>query len=246
MEIVSMDIEFTSQGIGLQGVLHLPKTQSPPLVVGSHGLEGSKESAKQLLLATVLSKHGMAYLRFDHRGCGNSQGDFIRETSLEKRTQDLIDAVAHVLGLGLTSRRIGLFGSSMGGAACINAWNRIEKTDCSLSALVICSAPLKSLSIEKIPTAANDNRPALPLSFFAENLLFDLTDQAKDLSNILIFHGDTDDIVPVSNGKEIHRLARNPKQLVVHKNGDHQMTAKTDQQDFEKRTVQWFLDGFTT
>ncbi len=244
MNISPMDVEFESDGFCLCGRLHLPGTASAPLVVGSHGLEGSMESAKQLLLSKKLPLNGIAFFRFDHRGCGKSAGDFTADTSLEKRTRDLMAAVDHVLGLGLTSDRIGLFGSSMGGATCINAWEGLKKKNHRLFGGVLCSAPVRSRTIQNIPVQANDKRPALPLSFFKENLLFNILDKARALDHVLIFHGDRDEVVPVSNGFEIHDHIQPPKKLIIHKNGDHQMTSKTDQEEFERETLAWFSDIF--
>ncbi len=239
-----MDIEFNCQGFTLSGVLHLPAVKNPPLVVGSHGFEGTKASAKQMVLAKTLPQQGIAFFRFDHRGCGQSQGNFLTETSLEKRRQDLCCALDHVLSLGLTSGRVALFGSSIGGAAVINAWESISKKDLTLCGAVLCSAPLQSLTIKKIPTQANGDRPALPLSFFAENLLFDLTPQAANLSNLLIFHGDADEVVPVSNAHNIYKAAKDPKQLIIHANGDHPMSSTKDQADFNQRSAEWFSQCF--
>jgi alpha-beta hydrolase superfamily lysophospholipase len=244
MNTFSKDIEFISHGFLIKGVLHLPKIKHPPLVVGSHGLEGSKESAKQTILAKLLVQNKIAFFRFDHRGCGESQGDFIKETSLEKRTHDYINAVKHILSLKMTSRDIAVFGSSMGGATCLNAWETLLRMDINLCGAVLCSAPAKSLTIENIPTDANDVRPALPLSFFKDNLLFNILDRAKDLSHVLIFHGDADEVVPVSNANNIYTLAKDPKRLIIHKNGDHQMTARKDQSEFEIETPAWFLRCF--
>jgi uncharacterized protein len=244
MEKSIENIEFFSQGFRLSGVLHLPAIKNPPLVVGSHGLEGTKDSAKQVVLADILVKNNIAFFRFDHRGCGQSQGTFIHDTSLEKRTQDLVDAINHIQSLKKTDDRIAIFGSSIGGATCINAWETIMKMNARICGAVLCAAPLQSLTIKKIPTQSNGNRPALPLSFFTENLLFDLSDQAAHLSNVQIFHGDADQVVPVINAHNILKLANEPKQLIVHKNGDHQMTSKTDQADFAQRVVAWFLRCF--
>lgn len=244
MEKSTLDIDFISHGFGLAGILHLPDIKNPPLVVGSHGLEGSKDSAKQIVLARTLVHKKIAFFRFDHRGCGQSQGEFIKDTSLEKRTQDLVCAMEHVLSLGLTSNRVALFGSSIGGATCINAWETIKQMNVQLCGAVLCSAPLQSLTITNIPTQSNKDRPALPLSFFEKNLLFDLSQKAGQLTNLLIFHGDADKVVPVINGHDIYRLAKEPKQLIVHKNGDHQMTSKKDQADFDQRSADWFFRCF--
>ncbi|MBU1342750.1 MAG: alpha/beta hydrolase [Proteobacteria bacterium] len=244
MENRTYDIEFISQGFLLKGILHLPQVKQPPLVIGSHGLEGSKESAKQKVLSTLLVKNDIAFFRFDHRGCGESQGNFIKDTSLEKRTVDFISAVTRILSLGKTSKNLAVFGSSIGGATCMNAWESLLKMDVNLCGAVLCSAPAKSRTIEKIPTDANEKRPALPLSFFKENLLFNITEKAQTLSNILIFHGDADEVVPVSNAHDIYALAKDPKRLIIQKNGDHQMTSKKDQLQFEIETAAWFLNCF--
>lgn len=244
MEKTAHDIEFISQGFLLKGVLHLPRVQNPPLVVGSHGLEGSKTSAKQKVLAKHLVKNQIAFFRFDHRGCGESQGDFIKDTSLEKRTIDYINAVKHIIHLKKTSHNLAVFGSSMGGATCINAWELLLKMDVNLCGAVLCSAPVKSRTIENIPMAANGDRQALPLSFFKENLLFNIRGKVKHLFNVLIFHGDADEVVPVLNAHDIYHGAKEAKRLILHENGDHQMTSKKDQAQFEIEAIAWFLRCF--
>ncbi len=240
-----LNIEFDCQGFTLKGMLHLPDSDCPPLVIGSHGLEGTMDSAKQIVLSRLLVRHQMAFFRFDHRGCGQSQGDFLHDTSLEKRTRDFIAAVRHVTGLNKTSKNLAVFGSSMGGATCINAWENLLQMDLNLCGGIFCSAPVKSQTITNIPLAANGTRPALPLSFFETNLLFDITPKIQQLKNILIFHGDLDDIVPVSNAHLIYQHANDPRRLVIHPGGDHQMTCRDHQRDFEHQTVEWLLRCFS-
>ena len=238
------NIDFMVEGCILKGVLHLPETNAPPLVIGSHGLEGSKTSAKQMVLSRLLPANGVAFFRFDHRGCGDSQGNFLTDTSLEKRTQDYIEAVRHVMDLNLTSKRLGLFGSSMGGATCINAWESLDKLGINICGGVLCSAPVQSITIENIPVHANGNRPALPLSFFEKNLLFNLLDKTVALHHVLIFHGDADEVVPVGNAHDIYTHMQSPKKKVIHTKGDHQMTSKSDQADFARQAMDWFRGIF--
>ena len=244
MKIV--ETTFSIDGFVLKGTLHLPKTPNPALVIGSHGLEGSQNSAKQLLLSKVLPQNNIAFFRFDHRGCGSSQGLFVEDTSLETRTRDFCAAVDHALEMGVTSDRIALFGSSMGGATCINAWQRLEQTGNSPQGAVLCAAPVVSTTIKNIPFEGNDNRPALPLSFFEENLLFDLSDQTLTLHHVLLFHGDADEIVPKENADKIFAAMQSPKKRVIHPGGDHQMTNRDHQKDFEQKMVEWFKSLFDT
>lgn len=224
----------------LRGVLHLPDTPNPPVVIGSHGLEGSMDSAKQRVLADLLPGLGIAFLRFDHRGCGQSQGRFERDTSLDLRARDLVAATIHVLSLGLTSGRLALFGSSLGGAAVIEAWSRLESRKIFPLGAVVCAAPIISRTIKVIPIEGNDHRPTLPFEFFEQNLLFDITGSAAKVHNLLIFHGSKDEVVPVKNAQMLFELALDPKEIVIHVNGGHRMSEKNHQMDFTQKTASWF------
>lgn len=235
---------FTVDSLILTGELFLPDTDRPSLVVGSHGLEGSRHSAKQTVLSRLLPENGMAFFRFDHRGCGDSQGNFVLDTSLATRTKDFFAAVKHALDMKKTSSRLGVFGSSMGGAACINAWQALEKTDANVCGGVLCAAPVKSRTIQNIPTRANDTRPALPLDFFRKNLLFDLTEQAAALHHVLIFHGDADQVVPVSNAHTLFNSMQPPRECIIQKGGDHQMSSEAHQTEFAAHATAWYKKIF--
>ncbi|MBF0468028.1 MAG: alpha/beta hydrolase [Desulfamplus sp.] len=238
------EIEFTCDNRMLYGMLHLPSCPDPPLVIGSHGLEGSMESSKQKLLSEMLPENGFAFLRFDHRGCGRSEGDFVTDTSLSKRVQDMLHAVEYVLQLNLTSLKIFLFGSSLGGSTCISAWSRLADKGLNPWGATLCAAPVNSLTIGQIPLNGNERRPALPLSFFEDNLLFDLTEKVSDLHNLLIFHGDNDKTVPVENAYNLYSNASDPKKLVILKGGDHQMSNKDHQKTFETEVIAWLKKTF--
>ncbi len=240
MKIRSEPVTFTCGTMSLHGVLHLPGTPDPPVVIGSHGLEGTMNSAKQRLLADLLPGLGIAFLRFDHRGCGQSDGRFENDTSLDLRAADMAAAATHVLALGLTGQRLALFGSSLGGATAIAAWSLLESRGISPLGAVVCAAPLVSRTIKAIPLEGNQNRPALPMEFFERNLLFDLTRSAAGVHHLLIFHGGQDEVVPVENARMIFDLALEPKEMVIHENGGHRMSDPDHQADFARRTAQWF------
>lgn len=264
METITKKIEFPSENKIIRGILHLPgqgthpllksdvklgksnsvKYEKPCIVIGSHGLEGSKESEKQVALAKALLMEGIAFLRFDHRGCGESDGDFQTDTSLDKRANDMINAVEYVLSLNLTNKKIALFGSSLGGSTCIAAWRKLVLMGIKPLGAVLCAALVKSITVKKIPIKGNDNRPALPLDFFRDNLLFDLSSQICFMDHVLIFHGDRDETVPIENAHDIYENAKSPKKLIIHKNGDHRMSSKKDQQEFISESTAWFHHCF--
>ncbi len=74
--------------------------------------------------------------------------------------------------------------------------------------------------------------------------MFNILEKTEKLHDVLIFHGDADEIVPVSNAFDIYDHALDPKLLIIHRNGDHQMTSKKDQIQFEIESLSWFLKCF--
>ncbi len=119
-------LTFTSANIHLEGVFHLPDKDNPPVVIGSHGLLSTKESPKQIALAEKCTEMGVAYFRIDHTGCGSSKGTFT-ETTLDTRINDVLSAAHFLTENRLTSNKIMLFGSSMGGATAIGAYGLMKK-----------------------------------------------------------------------------------------------------------------------
>ena len=231
------DISFYCDGLILKGTLHLPATVKPPVVIGCHGLYSNCNSPKQMALATACNAHGMAYFRFDHRGCGNSQGKFETVTSLEARCRDLKSAMKFIESRDDTGHRIGLFGSSMGGTVCLCVAGELM-----VSTIVTFAAPLRSATHHE--GHHHSTRPDAGGIFMdAEKNDFDISGNLSRISNILIFHGEADETVPLSHALEIHRLAGDPKKLVVQQNGDHRMSNADHQQDFIRAAAAWFKHG---
>jgi len=82
--------------------------------------------------------------------------------------------------------------------------------------------------------------PGLPLSFYEKQLAFDISGKLAGLSNILIFHGDADETVPVSDAHELYAKVSEPKELVIQQGGDHSMSSLSHQVSFIKMAVEWF------
>jgi alpha/beta superfamily hydrolase len=230
-------ISFLSDGLTLTGTLHLPRVEAPPTVIGSHGLFSSGDSPKQVALALRLNKHGIAFFRFDHRGCGRSQGDFGRVTSLESRMYDLRCAVQLIRDRRDTGNIIGLFGSSMGGTVCL-ALAKIL----GARALVTVAAPVDSASVSLSP-AENEMPPDGVLNKNA--FCFDISGHLAEIHNCMIFHGDNDDVVPVSHAKRIYRNATGARKLIIQKSGDHRMSDVNHQQALVRQATAWFVQYLT-
>lgn len=229
-----LPVTFSSQGDRINGYLHLPGTEKPPVVIGSHGLFSSGNSPKQIALAGKCAEAGIAYLRFDHRGCGRSEGDFKQVTSLAGRVADLASAIEAMQQHPEIGDAMAIFGSSMGGATGLSL-----ASDHAIRAIVTVAAPLRSEPILRAGEKTGDLR-GLPLSFYQKQLNFDISAHLSGISNILIFHGDADETVPVADAYELHAKAADPKELVIQRGGDHSMSSLPHQVHFMKTAVSWF------
>ncbi|WP_300667988.1 alpha/beta hydrolase [Desulfoluna sp.] len=231
-------LDIPVSGLHLSAVLHLPETPNPPVIVGSHGLLSTKESGKQLTLAKRCNALGIAYLRLDHRGCGESQGHFL-DTTLTTRVEDLLAAAGVLKGFGLTKNGLALFGSSMGGATCLAAWNPLLAEGFPLKAMVSLAAPVAGIGMTEAAIAAQEELHDVPLSYYQKNMGFDLTEELSDIHHILVVHGDNDEIVPIHNAHNIMELAQGPKELIVNEGGDHRMSDPAHQARFFTRATAW-------
>jgi len=228
------EITFTSDGFLLHGTLSKPDIPKPPVVIGSHGLLSDSNSPKQIRLAQACNQRNSAFFRFDHRGCGQSQGNFQDVTTLNARCNDLVAAIKVMQSRNDIGDQIGLFGSSLGGAASLAVAAQIK-----VSALVIVAAPVRSRDLEKV-SQSSDEFGALPFSFYEKKLQFDISDMLSSADTILIFHGDNDAIVPLDNAYKIMAKTGDPKKLIIQKNGDHRMSNPEDQKNFIRQAVLWF------
>ncbi|MBW1956107.1 MAG: alpha/beta fold hydrolase [Deltaproteobacteria bacterium] len=231
-----IDLFFDSGGFRLHGVLHFPDRGEPPFVIGSHGLLADADSPKQVCLAEALSEKKIAYFRFSHRGCGKSQGDLAHGIPLAKRAEDIVNALKTLSQRIDMGPFLGLFGSSMGGAAslCVAATRFVP-------ALVTVAAPVRSREITATGPADLEPDPLTTALLKEESLRFDLSDRLSRIRNILLFHGDEDEIVPFSNALEIEKRTTPPKHLIRFEGGDHRMSDPNHQAVFVREATRWFV-----
>ena len=100
-------VTFVSEGQRISGILHLPEKENPPCVIASHGLLSSKDSEKYIALGNRLSQEGIAMLRFDFRGIGESEGR-IEDDTVSRRIVDLGSAIDFVRSRRDLGNRVGL------------------------------------------------------------------------------------------------------------------------------------------
>ena len=154
------------------------------------------------------------------------------------RCNDLISAAKTIYKRKDTGNRIGFFGSSMGGSVSIAAAMNMD-----IDSLVVFASPVRTGSI-KASAENSDHGNGIHSSFDKKNLQWDISDTLTHLHHILIFHGDSDKLVPPSNAHEIYLKAGNPKKLILQKEGDHRMSNRSHQAEFVRKAARWFKDCF--
>ena len=221
----------------MKGILHLPARKHPPIVIGSHGLLADKNSPKQIALAHKCNEFGIAFFRFDYRGCGESQGNYSKDTSFEARCEDLMNAVKTLQARNDIGDQIGLFGSSLGGAVSIATAGTVH-----IDSMVTFAAPIRnrelSESVEK-----SGNQSTASNNTHGIKLHFDISNNLSSISHILIIHGENDVVVPLSHARQIYNSVNKPKRLIIQEKGDHAMSNETHQKDFIIQASQWLKTG---
>ena len=112
-------VTFECKGQQIVGMLHLPKGRGRfPAALLLHGFTGTKVEAHRMYvkLSRTLAQHGIASLRFDYRGSGDSAGEF-EDMTIRSEIADSLEAIRFLARhKRVNSRRLALIGMSMGGA----------------------------------------------------------------------------------------------------------------------------------
>ena len=88
-------VTFDCKGQQIVGMLHLPEGRGRvPAALLMHGFTGTKVESHRLFvkISRALAEHGIASLRFDYRGSGDSAGDF-EEMTIRSEIADALEAV---------------------------------------------------------------------------------------------------------------------------------------------------------
>jgi len=212
-------ISFTnSKSNKLVGILAKPSDSTDiPIAIICHGFTTNKNRPKYTELANKLYENGIASLRFDLFGHGESEGDFA-DITITEGVDDVLRAIEYVKSLGYT--KIALIGNSFGG---ITSFVVSTKTK-DLTALALISPVSDYPEVEKMRRSDQDiakwkkdgftiHRSSKGQEFrlnytFWEDiqkyLVYDIADQIKIPT--LIVHGDADDLVPVDQSRKTAKL----------------------------------------
>lgn len=184
----------------IQAAAHLAAPER--WIICSHGLYSSMDSDKYLQLAGMANERGISLLRFDHRGCGASDGRFA-DSTVTRRVEDMQAARAWVQHEHGGS--IALFGSSFGGMVSI-----------------LAAGDAKALALLSTPHAIEDDLGLDP-AFLEDLERYDLLAAIGTVPPVLIMHGRNDELVPVAHARALHEHAGGEKKLLLF-DADHRFS----------------------
>ena len=226
-----------TSGQSLAGRLDLPPNGKPrAYALYAHCFTCGKDVRAAVNIGRALAREGIAMLRFDFTGLGESEGSFA-DTTFSGNVADL-KAAAKFLAENYEAPKI-LIGHSLGGTAVLEAAHDIP----SSVAVATIGAPadpehvamLLGPAREAIEDAGEAEVTLVGRKFhFKKAFLDDLkqrpwADNLKGLRKaLLVFHSPADTTVDISNAARIFTAALHPKSFISLNEADHLLTKETD------------------
>ena len=230
-------LEFAgSQGARLAARLETPTTAPRGFALFAHCFTCGKDSLAASRISRSLTGSGIAVMRFDFTGLGQSDGEFA-STNFSSNVEDLVLA-ADFLREQFEAPSI-LIGHSLGGAAVLAAAHRIPES----RAVVTIAAPADPGHVVDLLGA---DRAEIEREGSAEvqlggrtfrirsQFLDDIAEQpqAERIRSLgvplLVLHSPVDQTVSVDNARRIFDAARHPKAFVSLDGSDHLLLDRAD------------------
>ncbi len=231
---VSRRITLTgSTGDELVGMLDLPDGQVRAYAMFAHCFTCSKDTIAAARISRTLAEAGVAVLRLDFTGLGESGGDFA-ETSFSTNIEDLVLAADHLREHHQAPTL--LVGHSFGGAAVIAAAEFVPE----VRAVATVSAPSDVAEIArhlapKAEQIAREGEAVVTLAGrpfpIRQQFIDDLTehsivDRVAGLGRaLLLVHSPDDEQVGYGEARTLYEAAAEPKSLFSLEGADHLLTA---------------------
>ena len=225
--------------------MELPEGLSRGGVIICHGMLSSRRSVKLTALGQRLARQGLAALRFDFAGRGDSGGDTLLD-SYTRRVEDLDGAVDWMKKE--VGGPLGLVGSSMGAAVALIYASRFPgvaavvalATAVHPARLAGMLTPEDRLQLESTGRLQVEGGAWIGRDLVRDSLNQDILGAARELPCPALFiHGGQDTLIPVSEARKIAGVARS--KLVLIEGADHPLSGPEHQRYFIRETMDFLL-----
>jgi len=234
----TVDVQFkNTRGFNLAGKIDMPFNEHiKHFAVFAHCFTCSMELKAISNINKILTKHGIAVLRFDMTGIGESEGSF-PDSNFTTQIDDLYSA-AEFLGKNYSNPEL-LIGHSLGGAAVLFASKQIG----SAKALVTIASPEEpaNLAVKLKRTkercikmgVAETEIGRLKFNFkpqfFKDIESYNAAELQKGIHlPYLVLHSTVDTYSDISNAYTLYKRTNEPKSIVSLDDIDHLMLKKED------------------
>ena len=226
------------QGESLTGLLEIPVNTVRSYALFAHCFTCSKDNLAAARIARALADLGIAVLRFDFTGLGNSKGDF-SSTNFSSNLQDLM-AAANYLEQQYAAPTL-LIGHSLGGSAVLAVAQDLP----AVKAVVTIGAPATAAHIKHLfadSYYALKHQPSVQIelggrSFNIQRQFIDDLEKYNSVAHIqslrkalLVFHSPLDKVVSIDEAARIFTAAKHPKSFVSLDHADHLLSSPEDSQ----------------
>ncbi|HJQ06690.1 MAG TPA: alpha/beta fold hydrolase [Nocardioides sp.] len=247
----------SSTGPLLAGRIDVPTGPIRGWGLYAHGFTLGKDCPAASRICKQLAADGIAMLRFDNLGLGDSEGDW-GDGSFTVKVADTRRALAFLGERGTPADLI--VGHSWGGAAAIVA----ASEEPTVRAVVTVGAPSDPRTVEHqydavVDRAVSDGHAqwlvggkalTLKRAFVEDVRHANLLDVVPKLRRpLLVMHSPTDDTVDINNAADIFNAARHPRSFVSLEGTDHLLTAPGQAARAARIIGAWaepYLTGATT
>ena len=236
-EMKSQKIKFTNaKGQLLAAKLEFPEGEPSGYALFAHCFTCNKNLTAVRNIGRALTKSGIAVLRFDFTGLGESEGDF-ESTNFSSNVEDIV-AASNFLKENYSSPDI-LIGHSLGGAAIIFAAKHIE----SVKAVATIGAPscpkhvsnLFKSDLEEIKAKGEATLTIGGREFKIQKQFLDdineknMDETVKNMDKaLLVMHSPQDTTVGIENASQIYQAAWHPKSFISLDGADHLLSTQED------------------
>lgn len=244
----------------LRGMLHLPPRASArrgtarrlPGVVFFHGFTGDRMESHWMFVkcARGLARAGIASLRFDFYGSGESEGEF-REVTLQSEVADARSAVDFLRRQrAIDPKRVGLLGLSLGGAVAARVAH-----DSRARALVLWAALAHPAHLRTLAKATSRLIPGSggKREYSAHEISPRFLDGLNEVNPLdalvgfrgptLIIHPENDAYLPLSHPEDYFLAAGAAiKKKVIIPGADHTFSSIAWEREVIARTTSWFRE----
>jgi len=250
MPISSQRINFDgSRGANLSARLDLPQGTIQAYALFAHCFTCSKDLHATKRISAELASRGIAVMRFDFTGLGNSGGDFA-STNFSSNKEDLVIA-ANYLRDNFEAPSI-IIAHSLGGAAVLSVAGEIKE----IAAVITIGAPSEASHVVhnfgvKLDEISHTGEAEVNLGgrtfLVRKQFLEDLEDsnnnvleKVKKLKKpLLVMHSPIDNTVGIENATDIFVAAKHPKSFVSLDSADHLVSKDADAKFVANMIATW-------